>query len=255
MDSSAPLGHSKENHNFLLQSVQEQRQEKTQIIETFGDNFVFFYGGKPLIMQMSGMLINTRDFNWKNEFLYNYENLLRGTKCVDNRARVYIGFDDVLVEGYMLGCGVSYDKDIPYLCPFGFQILVTNYTDMSHTLNEVVTSADGNNEVTEEGQAGGVGARVLSSNRGVVVEYLSELQYTGYSVIDPTTGDASLVSGEASDALMAGTQEPIVALSTDYLKQTGSTLPVLTTRSTSSSALAEALSDGGGQVCVVTGAG
>lgn len=184
-DSSAPGGHSQANHNFCLQTVTEQRQERAQIIETFGDHFVFFYGGKPIILQCAGLLINTRDFNWKNEWLYNYENFLRGTKCVEYRARIYLGFDDVLVEGYILNTNVSTNaQEMPYLCPFNFTLLVSRYTDLSQSVNDVVTSGDGTNVFNGTG----LGARkTLIGNQ--VVEYLTELIADPYMVIDPATGD------------------------------------------------------------------
>ena len=136
-DSSSPAkiegeeGLSNANHNFILQNVSFVRQEKVQVLETFGDHYTFFYGEKPTIMQVGGLLMNTIDFNWKNEWLHNYENYLRGTRCVESRAVVYLGFDDVLVSGFILGTNVSQSAQNPYLCPFGFQMLVVNYVDLS----------------------------------------------------------------------------------------------------------------------------
>ena len=227
-DSSAPGGTSNANHNFILQSVSEQRQEKVQIIETFGDHYSFFYGEKPTVLTVQGMLFNTVDFNWKNEWLQNYENLLRGTRCVENRARVFLGFDDVLVEGYILGTTVQYDKDLPNLCPFGFQLLVTKQIDMSlgnssyvqatkdaRTIGSVGTlesleSTQGLDEgdaptLTFEQQEqlqteqlaaeGGDPDAVSSSLGGVLVEYPSPPSVDGKWVIDPTTGESTRESG------------------------------------------------------------
>jgi len=142
-DSSSPAesggeGMSNANHNFILQNVSFARQEKTQILETFGDHYTFFYGSKPTVMQVSGLLMNTIDFNWKNEWLHNYENYLRGTRCVESRALVYLGFDDVLVSGYILGTSVNHSAQNPYLCPFQFQMLVNNYVDLSDAAPDYV---------------------------------------------------------------------------------------------------------------------
>ena len=178
LDSSAPGGHSPSNHNFCLQTVQESRQERAQIVETFGDPFVFFYGEKPTVLTCGGLLINTRDFNWKNEWLDNYDRYLRGTKCVENRARVYLGFDDVLVEGYMLNTSVALAaQEMPYLCPFNFSFLVSRYTDLSRSLNSVVTSANGTDVVN----GGTTGARKTAS--GKVVEYLESPNPFAYMVV------------------------------------------------------------------------
>ena len=73
---------------FILQSVQEAHQEKSQIVETFGDFYVFFYGERPPVYQFSGVLLNTENLNWASEFNYYYENYMRGTKCVETNSRI-----------------------------------------------------------------------------------------------------------------------------------------------------------------------
>lgn len=124
IDSSAPGGFSDANHNFILQTVTESRQEKVQIVETFGDHFAFFYGQKPIVLGVRGILFNADNFNWKNEFLANYERFLRGTKCVENKTRVFLGWDDVLAQGYLLNVSITYDKDMPNVVPFSFNMLL-----------------------------------------------------------------------------------------------------------------------------------
>ena len=125
IDSSAPGGTSHANHNFILQSVQEARQEKVQVIETFGDTFSFFYGQKPIVLAVQGALLNSEDFNWKNEFLANYDRYLRGTKCVENRTRVFLGWDDVLAQGYLLNLSLAYTSEQPFVIPINFSMLLT----------------------------------------------------------------------------------------------------------------------------------
>lgn len=113
--------------NFIIQSIVESRQEKAQVLETFGDTFVFFFGERPRILQVSGILMNTLDFNWRTEFWYNYENTLRGTKLVEQNARIYLFYDDLVVEGYMLGANAQDLAENPYHIPFSFQLFVTNH--------------------------------------------------------------------------------------------------------------------------------
>jgi hypothetical protein len=142
VDSSAPKGMSNANHNFILQSVQIQRQEKAQIIETFGQEYAFFFGQRAQIISFQGALINTSDFNWKNEWLRNYDTYLRGTKCVETKSRVYVGFDDILVVGYVLGTSVAMTHDNPNMCPFSFQLLLTTYQDLSEGNEEYVLKGE-----------------------------------------------------------------------------------------------------------------
>jgi len=117
--------------DFVLKTVQEQRAEKSQIVETFGDYYVFFYGEQPRVVTFSGVLLNTLDFNWRYQFWYNYENFFRGTKLVQMNARAYIAWDTIVIEGYPLSANASEDADNPNSIPFTMQMLVTNYYDYS----------------------------------------------------------------------------------------------------------------------------
>lgn len=114
--------------NFIAQQIIDGRSEKQQIVETFGDPYIFFFGEKPRIMQVQGLLMNTLDFNWKNEFWKNYETYFRGTKLVEMDARIYFYFDDQIVEGYMLDAQASHSADFPYHVPFQFTLFVTAHT-------------------------------------------------------------------------------------------------------------------------------
>ena len=159
VDSSSPEGLSNANHNFILQSVSLSRQERTQIMETFGSPYIFFYGQTPQIIQVGGILLNTRDFNWKNEWLRNYEKYLRGSRCVEMRARVYMGFDDVLVSGYILSTSVQHRSESPNACPFNFQMLLTDYKDLSEGSTRYVQDS--------------TDARTLGGDPNAHVEYVS----------------------------------------------------------------------------------
>jgi len=117
--------------NFILQNVDDVRQEKSQLMETFGDTYVFFFGERPRILQVSGLLFNTLDFNWRSEFWKNYETVFRGTKLVEQNARLYLQWDDIIVEGYILGAQAQDVADLPYHIPFNFTLFVTNHTYLS----------------------------------------------------------------------------------------------------------------------------
>ena len=125
---SGTIGQSLEYSNFILQSVQEQRMEKSQIVETFGEDYIFFFGERPRIYTFSAILINSRNFNWKSEWWKNYEDLLRGTKLLERNARMYIYYDDVVIEGYMLQAQAVQATDDPYKLPLTFQVFCTNYS-------------------------------------------------------------------------------------------------------------------------------
>jgi uncharacterized protein YukE len=117
--------------NFLIQAVSEERAEKQQIIETFGEPFIFLFGERARIVSFQGVLINTFDFNWEAEWWENYDKFLRGTQCVENDARVYIAFDETLVSGYILQSSAQKVAQERSYVQFNFSLFVTGYTNFS----------------------------------------------------------------------------------------------------------------------------
>lgn len=130
-NKTTPLASTHNYSNFIIHKIDESRQEKSQVLETFGDTFIFFFGEHPRILNVSGLLMNTLDFNWRTEFWYNYEHTLRGTKLVEQNARMYLYWDDIIVEGYMLQAQARDDSEMPYHIPFSFSMFVTNHIYLS----------------------------------------------------------------------------------------------------------------------------
>jgi hypothetical protein len=119
------------NSNFLIQSINETRAEKHQIILTFGEPYIFFFGEQPRIINVTGVLLNTEDFNWRAEWWANYDNMLRGTQCVRTKTRVYLSWDDIVTEGYILQCSAVEDASNNNIVQFTFQMFLTNYQNIS----------------------------------------------------------------------------------------------------------------------------
>ena len=132
ISSSYKGGRGPSYTNFMLQRVADKREEKQQIVETFGIPYIFFYGQRPHVLEVQATLLNTLDFNWEAEFWENYDRYLRGTKCVEMGARVYLFYDDNIVEGYMMNAAA--DKvvnDKGQTVAMQFQLLLTNYANVS----------------------------------------------------------------------------------------------------------------------------
>jgi hypothetical protein len=118
--------------NFLIQNVVEDRQEKVQVLETFGEPYVFFFGERPRTLGIQGILLNSWDFNWEAEWWANYDALLRGTRCVENDARVYLAFDNTIVGGYILSSNVQKNAQERNWLQFQFNLFVTYYETFSN---------------------------------------------------------------------------------------------------------------------------
>ncbi len=131
-DSSTTQGVNRNGYsNFMLQSVQEARSEKHQIIETFGEAYVFFFGESPRFLDCQALLLNTHDFNWRAEWWANYDASFRGTRLAELGARLYLFYDDVIVEGYLISCRGVEQSDKPNTVAINFRIFVTNLSNVA----------------------------------------------------------------------------------------------------------------------------
>jgi hypothetical protein len=135
LDSGTEDGTTDSLTNFILQSVQEARMEKHQIVETFGEPYIFFFGESPRFLDVTAILVDSFDFNWYAEFWENYNRYLRGTRSVEMGARTYLFYDDNIVEGYMLMAQARKTSDTPLMVQLTFRLFLTNYSN--------VTIADG----------------------------------------------------------------------------------------------------------------
>lgn len=118
------------NTKFFLEQVQENREEKVQVIDTFGEWVAFFFGRKPEVYSYAGTLLNAQNHNWKNEFQENYDTFLRGSQAVKNRATVVLQYDDVMVEGYILNSSISMNAIADKAVPFTFNVLIISRSPM-----------------------------------------------------------------------------------------------------------------------------
>lgn len=137
IDSGAVGGTNTQYSNFILQSVQESRMEKHQIVETFGDSYIFFFGESPRFLDVQAILVDSFDFNWYAEFWANYDQYLRGSKSVEIGARTYLFYDDNIVEGYMLMASAVKIADQPLQARLTFRLFLTNYQNISFVGSDV----------------------------------------------------------------------------------------------------------------------
>jgi len=119
------------NTKFFLEQVNETREEKVQVIDTFGEWVAFFFGRKPEVYSYSGTLLNAKNHDWKNDFQFNYDNFLRGSQAVKHRATMILQYDSVMVEGYMLNCAITQTSVSDKSVPFQFTLLVINRSSLN----------------------------------------------------------------------------------------------------------------------------
>ena len=117
--------------DWILNAVREIRMEKTQLVETFGDSYLYAFGEKPRVLGFSGLLMNTLDYNWRAVFWENWDRYFRATRLIEMDARMYISWEDIVVEGYPIQAVAQESSDSPNALSFTFQFYVTNYWNMS----------------------------------------------------------------------------------------------------------------------------
>jgi hypothetical protein len=136
--------------DWLLQGVHEERAEKTQIVETFGDTYLYSYGQRPRVLAFTGLLLNTSDYNWRAIFWENWDKYFRATQLMRANARMYIYFDEILVEGYPLNAAADQSVSDNSVISFNFSFFVTNYINLTAESG----FEEARNNITEIAKAG-----------------------------------------------------------------------------------------------------
>jgi len=131
---------------FILSGTQEAHQERAQIVETFSDFYVFFYGEKPPIYTYSGFLINSKNANWVADFMYFYDNHIRGTKCVESKTRLILTYGGRQVEGYILSFGMQTQAETENGVPITFQAIITKKNQIGFSDDFGLSQRNGKNE-------------------------------------------------------------------------------------------------------------
>lgn len=135
---------------FILESVQESSQERSQIIETFGETWVFLFGTRPLIYNFSGTLINTRNANWVQDFDFIYNNFLKGTRAVELKARTIISYGGRQVEGFLLSTSNQTVAATEEGVPFQMQMIVTKRNYLGFSEDFGIVRGPGGQTISDE---------------------------------------------------------------------------------------------------------
>ena len=117
--------------DFVLSSVAHGQITRQQITQTFGDTYVDFFGEQPIYVKLSGHLLNSRDFPWKELFATLYDDVLQGPKLLQNKGHVIIGWDYTIIEGYPLQVTFLEQAENPMGAGFTMDFLVSEMTLMN----------------------------------------------------------------------------------------------------------------------------
>jgi len=125
--------------DFLLQTAQESYQEKVQIVDVLSDNYVsYFFGAQPSVFQYTGVLMNTRQDDWRAAFTILYNDVLRGTELARRQVVATLAYDDMAVTGSLIGMTQTLTAEMQTAAQFTFSMLVQRI-DVSTTLDRPAT--------------------------------------------------------------------------------------------------------------------
>lgn len=128
LDYAARTGNAKTSvyTNFICQKITRVENEKIQIQETWGEDYLIVFGKRPLVLQVQGILVTAPNFPWEAEFWYNYENTLRATRLAELGARIFLQVDNAYYTGYMNNAQGQRDEQVQNQVPFAFTLFCTN---------------------------------------------------------------------------------------------------------------------------------
>lgn len=130
---------------FFLEGVTEGHAERSQIVETFGEFYVFMFGERPPMYGFSGQLVNAKNANWVSDFMFMYHTFLRGTRCVERNAKAILTYGNRQIEGLILGASTTTAATIEGAVGFQFQVVVTERKFLGFSPDLGFSTADNEN--------------------------------------------------------------------------------------------------------------
>ena len=125
--------------DFLLTQAQESYQEKVQVVDVLSDNYVaFYFGSQPPVFQYSGVLLNTRQDDWRAAFTIMYNAIMRGSQLARRKKLITLAYDEMSVTGSIMGMTQTLTAEMQMASQFTFQMLVQRI-DVNRTRSSIPT--------------------------------------------------------------------------------------------------------------------
>lgn len=126
--------------DFLLTAAVEAYQEKVQIVDVLSDNYVaYYFGAQPPVFQYTGVLLNSKQDDWRSAFTVIYNDIIRGTELARRKAVVTLSYDNMAVTGTVMNMSQTFSADGPYYqlaAAFNFSLLVQRIDVQRVTLSK-----------------------------------------------------------------------------------------------------------------------
>jgi hypothetical protein len=114
--------------DFLLTDVQENFQEKVQVVESLSDNFVVYtFGQAAPTFSYSGVLLNTYQDDQRVWMLRLYRDILRSTQLARRRKLARLRYDSVIVSGIFTMHSQGLSAQTQTMASFQFSFIPMQY--------------------------------------------------------------------------------------------------------------------------------
>jgi len=121
--------------DFLLTSVNEQFQEKVQVVESLSDNLIIYtFGQRAPTFSYAGVLLNTYQDDQRVWMLRLYQDVLRGTQLARRRKLARLRYDSVIVSGIFTMHSQTLTADLQTKADFQFSFIPTQYVIFTEAL-------------------------------------------------------------------------------------------------------------------------
>lgn len=115
--------------NFIAQSTSYSIQEKSQIMHTFGGKeAVYFYGRAPVMVQLSGTIVDDIDNDQFAQFLAMYNKFARGSSAAKDYAYVTLSLNNAKFVGSFMNISIQQSSDRDTDVTFSAQFLAKTFT-------------------------------------------------------------------------------------------------------------------------------
>ena len=139
---------------FMLNNFEEQRKEKFQLFESFGEPSIFFFGERVRYYAFSGYMLDSKYTNsrtnrvvksWANSFKKYWDDNFRGSKLVEKGQLAIITFNKNVMWGYPVSLTFNNSAQAPFLAGFSFNMVIVkhkiNESKVSHNITDLMGSA------------------------------------------------------------------------------------------------------------------
>lgn len=127
--------------DFIVQDMNLDFNEKVDVKETLGDNYVLYtFGQGAPTATFQGVLINTVQDDQATNFLRLYLQLFRATELARRQKAASIKIDSFIFTGVMVNLRMNYRAAMEVAVPFSFSFIIKKIAIINYTIGWRPTS-------------------------------------------------------------------------------------------------------------------